>query len=109
MDRQAAGLERDPRADCDECGSVRVTEHHFGDTEVVTPAKVDAAGEGKITCTVCGATESVTIPMKGGLPTGATVAITAGSTLVATSGIFSLIWFVIKRKSLAELLSIFAK
>ena len=58
----------------------------------------------------------LTISVKGtekgsnnGLPVGAIVGISIGSTVIASVGIFSLIWFVIKKKSLADLLAIFKK
>ena len=44
---------------------------------------------------------------KGGLPAGATVAITAGSTVAVGSGGFSLLWFVIKKKKWSDLIAIF--
>ena len=40
---------------------------------------------------------------------GAIVGIAIGSTVIASVGIFSLIWFVIKKKSWADLLTIFKK
>ena len=54
----------------------------------------------------------LTISVKGannGLPVGAIVGIAIGSTVIASVGIFSLIWFVIKKKSWADLLTIFKK
>ena len=44
-----------------------------------------------------------------GLSGGAIAGIAVGSTAVAGIGVFALIWFVIKKKSLAELLAIFKK
>ena len=44
-----------------------------------------------------------------GLETGAIVAIAAGSTVVGGAGIFALVWFVIKKKTWADLLLIFKK
>ena len=46
---------------------------------------------------------------KGGLSAGAIVGIVIGSALVAGIGGFSLIWFVIKKNSLADLIGIFKK
>ena len=42
-------------------------------------------------------------------PVGAIVGIAAGSTVIASTGIFALIWFGIKKKSWADLLAIFKK
>ena len=44
-----------------------------------------------------------------GLGTGAIIGIAAGSTAVAGVGGFSLFWFAIKKKSLADLLAVFKK
>ena len=46
---------------------------------------------------------------KDGLPTGAIIAIVAGSVVVGGAGIFALVWFVIKKKTWAEFLAIFKK
>ena len=93
---------------CDVCGLIReVGAHKFGETVTVTEPKTGKAGEGTITCTVCGESEKVVIPEKGGLPAGATVAITAGSTVAVGTGGFSLLWFVIKKKKWSDLIAIF--
>ncbi len=55
-------------------------------------------------CDECGAE----LP-KDGLSTGAVVGIVAGSTVVAGAGGFSLFWFVLKKKSWADLIAIFIK
>ena len=44
-----------------------------------------------------------------GLGTGAIVGIAAGSTVVGGTGIFALVWFVIKKKTWADFLAIFKK
>ena len=44
-----------------------------------------------------------------GLDSGTIVAIAAGSTVVGGAGIFALVWFVIKKKTWADLLLIFKK
>jgi hypothetical protein len=46
---------------------------------------------------------------KDGLGTGAIIGIAAGSTAVVGVGGFALFWFVIKKKSLADLLAVFKK
>ena len=45
----------------------------------------------------------------GGLGTGAIVGIVIGSALVAGVGGFALFWFVIKKKSFADLIAVFKK
>ena len=48
-------------------------------------------------------------PDKGGLSTGAIVGIAVGSVAVAGLGGFAIFWFVIKRKSFADLIAVFRK
>ncbi len=76
----------------------------------------DANSDGK--CDVCEYTMSTPTPdpdpnkpedPKDGLGTGAIIGIAAGSTAVVGVGGFSLFWFVIKKKSLADLLAVFKK
>ena len=45
----------------------------------------------------------------GGLATGAIVAISTGSTVVGGTGIFALVWFVIKKKTWTDFLLFFKK
>ena len=89
-------------------------------------AHIDGNGDNK--CDTCDYTMSVPTPEptpepaptpepqptpepedKGGLSAGAIVGIVIGSALVAGIGGFSLIWFVIKKNSLADLIGIFKK
>ena len=64
-------------------------------------------------CLECEYEEEQVIPALGGesegLGTGAVVGIAAGSTAVAGTGGFSLFWFVIKKKSWADLIGVFKK
>jgi len=95
-------------ASCNVCGVDRITESHvYGDTEVVTEPTHSEDGLGTVICEVCGVKSDVVIPEKSGLSGGAVTAIAVGSTLTATFGGFSLFWFVIRKKSLAELLGLF--
>ena len=64
----------------------------------------EPVGEDGEPCTICGET----IP-KEPLSGGGISAIVTASTVVASAGGFSLFWFVIKKKSLAELLSLLFK
>ena len=48
-------------------------------------------------------------PDKGGLSTGAIVGIAVGSVVVAGLGGFAIFWFVIKKKSFADLIAVFRK
>ena len=53
--------------------------------------------------------ETPSKPASKGLPAGAVVGIVIGSTLVVGLGGFSIFWFVIKKKSFADLIAIFKK
>ena len=68
-------------------------------------AHADANTDGS--CDTCGA--SVPLPSAEGLGVGAIIGIAAGSVAVAAIGGFALLWFVIKKKSLADLLALFKK
>ena len=93
---------------CNVCGKLRgKNAHSFGETEVVEDPTRKEAGEGRVTCSECGAVEKVEIPAKGGMSAGSVVAITAGSTVATVSGTFSLLWFVIKKKKWADLVAAF--
>ena len=87
------------------------SEHTYGSWITVQGATKDEAGVQERTCSVCHETETREIaPLKkDGLGTGAIVGIAAGSTVVLGAGGFSLVWFVIKKKSLADLLALFKK
>ncbi len=84
---------------CNLCGNKRDAsgEHTFADG-------VDAKGKKASKCTKCGY-----IQPGDGLSVGAIIGITAGAVVVLGGGGFALFWFVIKKKSLTELLALFAK
>ena len=48
-------------------------------------------------------------PGKGGLPAGAVVGIAIGSVLIVAIGGFAIFWFVIKKKTFADLGNVFKK
>lgn len=78
-------------ADCGRCGETRTPDGHTDNDE-------------NLICDECGAS----LPSEG-LSAGAIVGIAVGSTAAVGLGGFSLFWFVIKKKSLAELLAIFKR
>ena len=123
---------------CNVCGATReVGAHTFGEWKVVTEPTTEAEGLKERVCTECGFKETETIakldkpsdppvdpkppvdpqppvdpeldPEPEGLPAGAVVAIVISSTLVAGAGGFAIFWFVIKKKTFADLVSIFKK
>ena len=62
--------------------------------------------EGSDVCTVCGAD---TAPDNNGLSAGAIVGIVLGSVALLGGGGFAIFWFVIKKKSFADLIAVFKK
>ena len=61
------------------------------------------------TCDVCGYALTTASNDKDGLGAGAIVGIVIGSIAVAGVGGFALFWFVIKKKSFADLIAVFKK
>ena len=95
--------------------------YHIGDSVTVTANDPEEGkifkgwkdGDGNIvstekvyTFTVSG---EVSLTAKGGLSTGAIVGIAVGSVAVAGVGGFAIFWFVIRKKSFADLIAVFRK
>lgn len=86
-------------ASCDLCGKTRETSvaHSFGEWTNTKDGKVRK-------CENCGYTEQGS-----GLSVGAIVAISVGGAVALGGCGFAIIWFAIKKKSLADLLALFSK
>lgn len=95
---------------CNSCGAVRtIGAHAFGPwIEIVAPER-KTEGKQIRNCTICNKQEDMTIPALGGIGAGAVVGIVSGSVVVAGAGGFSIFWFVIKKKSWADLIGVFKK
>ena len=65
------------------------------------------SNEKDVDCNICGDVRDVTDD--DGLSTGAIIAISVGSAIVVGTGVFSLFWFVIKKKKFSDLIAIFKK
>lgn len=108
------------------CGEIsEITQHAWNDGLITKEATVDEEGTKTYTCAVCNHTKDESIAKlppqpdippatdehinDDGLSAGAVVGIVVGSTVSAGVGGFSLLWFVIKKKSLAEFFAIFKK
>lgn len=102
-------------ASCNVCGVTRAPfDHEFDDGVITVAPTVGVPGVMTFTCEICGATETeplaaLTQTEDKGMGTGAVVGIVAGSTIVAGTGGFSLFWFVIKKKTWADLIGVFKK
>ena len=92
---------------CMLCSHTRVTKHTFGEWVVTKEAKNGrTVGEQMRTCEICGKTETRSLAFVG-LGGGAIAAIISGSVVVAGAGGFSVFWFVVKKKSFADLVGVF--
>ena len=111
----AHSYDNDCDANCNICNAPRTVGDHSYDAGIITtPATETTAGEKTYTCEICGDTYTEPIPVltpaeKDGLGAGAIVGIAAGSTVVVGAGGFSLFWFVIKKKTWADLIGVFKK
>ncbi|MGM9684320.1 MAG: hypothetical protein ACI3XQ_12050, partial [Eubacteriales bacterium] len=107
--------------------AVNSTAHRFGEWIEVVPATEDAEGvKAHKDCEIChkhfdadgneindltiakltsGGEEPVEKTEKGGLSGGAIVGITVGSVAVAEIGVFSILWFAIRKKKFADLIA----
>ena len=65
------------------------------------------SNEKDVDCNICGDVRDVTDD--DGLSTGAIIAISVGSAIVVGTGVFSIFWFVIKKKKFSDLIAIFKK
>ena len=91
--------------DCNICGEVRgAVAHSYGDWTVTKEATTEATGEESRACTVCGHTETKSIPKKS-VEADATdsegslvLPIVIGAIAVACAGGFLVYWFVIRKK-----------
>ena len=95
---------------CDVCGqSVVAGTHKFGEWTVTKEATRKAAGERVRVCSECNYKEVQAIAALPGLSGGAIAGIVVGSIVVADAAGFAIYWFLIQKKSFAELLAIFSK
>ena len=88
-------------ADCDVCGEKREAAHVFGEYVVTKAATKLKNGEQERTCTVCGHKESAPIA-RYGVAIWVIVLSGVGAGSVLFVGGFSLYWFVIKKRTLAQ-------
>ena len=95
---------------CNVCGqNVAVKGHVFGAwTTTVEPTR-KTEGQQTRTCTGCGLVETATIDALGGIGGGAIAAIVTGSTAVTGAGGFGIYWFLIQKKTFAQLLAALGK
>ncbi|MBQ3571335.1 MAG: hypothetical protein IJA15_00750, partial [Clostridia bacterium] len=89
---------------CNECGEERSVENHiWKETITVKAATTKENGKGIIECAVCGEKHEIVIPAKGGMSAGGIVATSVGGTLAVNAGVFSIIWFAVKKKKFKDL------
>lgn len=106
----AHAYDNDCDATCNACGAERtVPEHQYGLWITITEPERKTEGTQIRNCIVCNDQQTQQIPALGGMSGGAIAGIATGSVAVAGAGGFSLFWFVIKKKSWADLLMVFKK
>ncbi len=96
---------------CDECQTKgREATHAFPLTWIMI-VEPERKTEGKEirNCLYCNLEEVRTVPALGGISGGAIAGIVIGSVAVLGLGGFSIFWFVIKKKSFADLIAVFKK
>ena len=108
LERKASAHTVDNCADniCNVCGqNVAVNGHKFGDWTVTVEPTRKAEGQKTHTCANCGLVESKVIKALEGIGGGAIAGITVGSVAVAGAAGFGIYWFLLQKKTFAELLA----
>ena len=107
----ACGVTRPPKhvydnvcdTDCNSCGEKRETTHEYGEFVVTKEPTALKNGEQERTCAKCGHKETEAVARLG-VSLAVIIPCGVGAGLVLFAGGFSLYWFVIKKRSFAELL-----
>jgi hypothetical protein len=95
---------------CNVCGqNIAVAGHVFGAWTVTVEPTRKAEGQQTRTCTGCGLVETATIDALGGIGGGAIAAISTGSVALSGAGGFGIYWFLIQKKTFAQLLAALGK
>ena len=95
---------------CNACGqNVAVTGHVFGEWTVTVEPTRKTEGKETRACTGCGLVETNTLDPIGGIGGGAIAAIVTGSAAVSGAGGFGIYWFLIQKKTFAQLLAALGK
>jgi hypothetical protein len=108
LERKASAHTVDNCADniCNVCGqNVAVNGHKFGDWTVTVEPTRKAEGQKTHTCANCGLVETKVIKALEGIGGGAIAGITVGSVAVAGAAGFGIYWFLLQKKTFAELLA----
>jgi hypothetical protein len=95
---------------CNICGqNVAVSGHVFGAWTVTVEPTRKTEGKQTRTCEGCGLVETATVDALGGIGGGAIAAITGGSVVVSGAAGFGIYWFLIQKKTFAQLLAALGK
>jgi hypothetical protein len=108
LERKASAHTVDNCADseCNVCGQiVTVNGHKFGEWTTTIEATKKAEGQKTHTCANCGLVETKVIKALEGIGGGAIAGITVGSVAVAGAAGFGIYWFLLQKKTFAELLA----
>ncbi len=90
--------------DCNDCGRERTVTHTFGEYTVISPATHFREGVQERTCSVCGQKERTVIEELPGWPLWLILLASIGGGVLLLVGGFCVFWFVIKKRSFAQLI-----
>ena len=90
--------------ECNDCKFVRTITHAFGDYVVVQQPTHFKEGVKERECSVCGYKESAAIEVLAGWPLWLILSVSIGGGVAVLIGGFALYWFVLKKRSFAQLI-----
>ena len=95
---------------CNICGqNVAVLGHMFSGWKVTVEPTRKAEGKQTRTCSSCGLVETQTVAKLEGVSAGAVVGVTSGSVVVSGAAGFGIYWFLLQKKTFAQLLAALGK
>ena len=95
---------------CNICGqNVAVLGHMFSGWKVTVEPTRKAEGKQTRTCSSCGLVETQAVAKLEGVSAGAVVGVTSGSVVVSGAAGFGIYWFLLQKKTFAQLLAALGK
>jgi hypothetical protein len=95
---------------CNKCGkNVAVKGHIFGNWTVTVEPTRKTEGKQTRKCANCGLVETKAIAALGGVSAGVVVGVTSGSVVASGAAGFAIYWFLLQKKTFAQLLAALGK